>query len=109
MEIQCVFACTFACVLSDVDTKLNDVARENLTGRTLLRTTTQPLAVDERPVAAFSVLQVELTHTNTAGENCEEINKTYNKNNRHVQTSILVKIIKDTDRGERKKYDTRWR
>lgn len=50
----------FACVLSDVDTKLNDVAGEHLTGRTLLRATTQPLAVDERPVAAFSVLQVEL-------------------------------------------------
>lgn len=61
--------CTFACVLSDVNAKLNNVAGENLAGRTLLRAATQPLAVDERPVAAFSVLQVELTHTNTASEN----------------------------------------
>lgn len=54
--------CTFACVLSDVDAKLDDVAGEDLTGRTLLRATTQPLAVDECPIAAFSVLQVELKH-----------------------------------------------
>lgn len=50
----------FACVLSDVDAKLDDVAGEDLTGRTLFRATTQPLAVDECPIAAFSVLQVEL-------------------------------------------------
>ena len=61
MEIYCIY--TFAGVLSDVDAKLNDVAGENLAGRTLLWATTQPLAVDERPVAAFSVLQVELKHT----------------------------------------------
>lgn len=62
-----VCACTFTCVLSDVDAELNDVSGENLAGRTLLRATAQPLAVDECPVAAFSVLQVELKHTNKAG------------------------------------------
>lgn len=62
-----ICAFTLACVLSDVDAKLNDVSRENLAGRTLLGATAQPLAVDERPVAAFSVLQVELKHTNAAG------------------------------------------
>lgn len=56
----CAF--TFTCVLSNIYTKLNDVSRKDLTGRTLLRATAQPLAVDEGPVAAFSVLQVEL-HT----------------------------------------------
>lgn len=55
--------CTFARVLGDVDAELNDVAGEDLAGRTLLRAATQPLAVDEGAVAAFSVLQVELTHT----------------------------------------------
>lgn len=64
---------TFACVLSDVHTKLNDVSGEDLAGWTLLRAATQPLAVDERPVAAFSVLQVELTHKRKAGENHAEI------------------------------------
>lgn len=63
VEMYSVCTCTFACVLSDVDAKLNDVAGENLAGWTLLRAATQPLAVDERPVAAFSVLQVELRHT----------------------------------------------
>ncbi len=63
VEIYPVCACTFTCVLSDVDAKLNDVSGENLAGRTLLRAAAQPLAVDERPVAAFSVLQVELKHT----------------------------------------------
>lgn len=58
-----VCAQTFACVLGDVNAKLNDVARQDLTRRTLLGAATQPLAVDERPVAAFSVLQVELTQT----------------------------------------------
>lgn len=53
--------CTFTCVLSDVDAELDDVSGEDFTGRTLFWATTQPLAVDERPVAAFSVLQVELT------------------------------------------------
>lgn len=52
--------CDFACVLSDIDAKLNDVAGQNLAGWTLLRAATQSLAVDECPVAAFSVLQVEL-------------------------------------------------
>lgn len=61
---------TFACVLSDVDAELNDVSGENLAGRTLLRAAAQPLAVDERPVAAFSVLQVELKHTKKKGEDC---------------------------------------
>lgn len=58
----CAF--TFTCVLSNVDAKLNDVSGQDFTGRTLLRATAQPLAVDEGPIAAFSVLQVEL-HTNT--------------------------------------------
>lgn len=58
---------TFACVLSDVNAKLNGVSGENLAGRALLRAATQPLAVDEGPVAAFSVLQVELKHTSAAG------------------------------------------
>lgn len=62
--------CTFACVLSDVDAELNDVSGEDLAGRTLLRATAQPLAVDERPVAAFSVLQVELKRTKKAGQDC---------------------------------------
>lgn len=57
--------CTFARVLGDVDAELNDVAGEDLAGRTLLRAATQPLAVDEGAVAAFSVLQVELTHIHT--------------------------------------------
>lgn len=57
-----VRALTFACVLGDIDAKLNDVTGQDLAGRTLLRAAAQPLAVDERPVAAFSVLQVELTH-----------------------------------------------
>lgn len=51
---------TFTCVLSNVYTKLNDVSRQHFTGRTLLRATAQPLAVDEGSIAAFSVLQVEL-------------------------------------------------
>lgn len=59
---------TFACVLSDVHTKLDDVAREDLAGRTLLRAATQPLAVDEGPIAAFSVLQVELTRGESRSE-----------------------------------------
>lgn len=50
----------FTRVLRDVHSKLNDVAGENLTGRALLRATTQPLAVDERPIAALGVLQVKL-------------------------------------------------
>lgn len=58
----CAF--TFTCVLGNVDAKLNDVSRQDFTGRTLLRATAQPLAVDEGPIAAFSVLQVEL-HTQT--------------------------------------------
>lgn len=62
-----MFAQTFACVLGDIDPKLNDVAGQNLAGRTLLGPSAQSLAVDERPVAAFSVLKVELKHTNTAG------------------------------------------
>lgn len=78
--------CTFACVLRDVDAKLNDVAGENLTRRTLLRAATQPLAVDERPVAAFSVLQVKLTHRNTAGENHVE------KSMKQTDTDGLVKM-----------------
>lgn len=61
----CVCVHTFAGVLSDVNAELNDVSGEDLTGWTLLRAATQPLAVDERPVAAFSVLQVELTQTQT--------------------------------------------
>lgn len=62
MERTFFCAFTFACVLSNVYTKLNDVSRKDFTGRALLRATAQPLAVDEGPVAAFSVLQVEL-HT----------------------------------------------
>lgn len=58
-------AFTFACVLGDVDAELDDVAGEDLAGRALLRAATQPLAVDERAVAAFGVLQVELKHTHT--------------------------------------------
>lgn len=54
---------TFACVLGDVHAKLNGVSGENLAGWALLRAATQPLAVDEGPVAAFSVLQVELKKT----------------------------------------------
>lgn len=50
----------FTCVLRDVHAELNDVSGENLAGRALLRSTTQPLAVDERPITALSVLQVEL-------------------------------------------------
>lgn len=62
MERTLFCAFTFACVLSNIYTKLNDVSRKDFTRRTLLRATAQPLAVDERPIAAFSVLQVEL-HT----------------------------------------------
>lgn len=54
---------TFACVLSDVYAKLDSVSGENLAGRALLWAATQPLAVDEGPVAAFSVLQVELKNS----------------------------------------------
>lgn len=60
MERTLFCAFTFARVLSNIYTKLNDVSRKDFTGRTLLRATAQPLAVDERPIAAFSVLQVEL-------------------------------------------------
>lgn len=58
---------TFARVLSDVYAKLNGVSGEDLTGRALLWAATQPLAVDEGPVAAFSVLQVELRNKSTTG------------------------------------------
>lgn len=51
---------TFACVLGNVHPKLNDVSGQHFAGRTLLRATAQPLAVDEGSVAAFRVLQVEL-------------------------------------------------
>lgn len=67
-------AFTLACVLGDVDAKLNDVSRKNLARRTLLGAAAQPLAVDERPVAAFSVLQVELkTHKCSMLELCKDI------------------------------------
>lgn len=52
---------TFARVLRDVHTKLDDVAREDLAGRTLLRAPTQSLAVNKGAIAAFCILQVELT------------------------------------------------
>lgn len=55
-----ICAHTFTCVLSNVHPKLNDISRQDFTGGTLLRASAQPLAVDEGPIAAFSVLQVEL-------------------------------------------------
>lgn len=64
MEKALFRAFTFTRVLGNVYAKLNDVSRKDLTGWTFLRATAQPLAVDEGPIAAFSVLQVEL-HTNT--------------------------------------------
>lgn len=64
-RLQTTFrAFTFTCVLSDVDAELDDVSGQDFTGRTLLRAAAQPLAVDEGPIAALSVLQVELP-TNT--------------------------------------------
>lgn len=51
---------TFAGVFGDVYTKLYNVARQKLTGRTFLRTTTQSLAVDESSIAALGVLEVKL-------------------------------------------------
>ena len=48
-------------VLHDFNAKLDEVPREDLTHRTFLPTLAQSLVIDERPIAALGVLDVELS------------------------------------------------
>ena len=49
-------------VLHDVHAKLNDVARANLSWRTLFRTLAQTLVVHERTITAFRILRRKIAN-----------------------------------------------
>lgn len=51
----------FPGILGHIHPKLNDVTGEHLAGRALLRAPAQTLAVDEGAIAAFGVLEIELS------------------------------------------------
>lgn len=51
----------FPGVLCHIHPKLDDVTGEDLTGRALLRPAAQTLAVNESAIAAFGVLEIELS------------------------------------------------
>lgn len=51
---------TFACVLSHIHSKLDDVTGEHLAGRALLGAPAQALTVDEGAIAALGVLEIKL-------------------------------------------------
>ncbi len=59
---------TFPGVLGHIHPKLNDVPREHLTGRALLRPPAQTLAVDKGTIAAFGVLEIELCEERRDGK-----------------------------------------